>query len=79
MCTGDNIDTASAISRDAGILRTDKTMTKFSALEGKTFREEVGIKKDMGEGKAPQITLNVQKFKKARMAYDLCVLARSSP
>jgi len=34
MCTGDNIDTASAISRDAGILKKDAT-GDYAAMEGK--------------------------------------------
>ena len=43
MCTGDNLDTAIAISRNAGIV-TDAQLgeSKYTAMTGKEFREEVG-------------------------------------
>ena len=45
MCTGDNIDTATAISKNAGIITEqdvkDKSK-KYVCMTGKDFREEVG-------------------------------------
>ena len=43
MVTGDNLDTAVAISKDAGILPLDykHTPDSLAVLEGKTFRELV--------------------------------------
>ena len=51
MCTGDNIETAKAISKNAGIV-TDKEINKgsvkdgnFACMTGEEFRKEVeGIK-----------------------------------
>lgn len=42
MCTGDNIDTAIAISKEAGIVTEDAAKEKFACMTGKDFREEVG-------------------------------------
>lgn len=39
MCTGDNIETAKAISKNAGILTEEKPN---SCMTGKDFREAVG-------------------------------------
>ena len=41
MCTGDNIDTASAISREAGILKKEPK-SDYAAMVGADFREKVG-------------------------------------
>jgi P-type Ca2+ transporter type 2B len=43
MCTGDNIKTAKAIARNAGILESDKEAEKnYACMEGAEFEEEVG-------------------------------------
>jgi len=45
MCTGDNIDTAIAISKNAGILTEDTKIGKYTCMTGKDFREIVeGLK-----------------------------------
>ena len=43
MVTGDNLDTAVAISKEAGILPSDYTYNpdSFAVMEGKTFRQLV--------------------------------------
>lgn len=41
MCTGDNIDTAIAISKNAGILGDDTLMHEYTCMTGKDFRETV--------------------------------------
>lgn len=84
MCTGDNIDTATAISKEAGILteKDDPEGQIFTCLEGKDFREAVGPLKEIEEGegskkKTKQILGNMHEFK--RIEPHLKVLARSSP
>jgi len=42
MCTGDNIDTAIAISKNAGILPEGHPIEKYTCMTGKDFRETVG-------------------------------------
>jgi len=43
MCTGDNIDTAKAISRNAGIVNDEEIANnEYSCMTGKVFREKVG-------------------------------------
>lgn len=42
MCTGDNIDTAKAISVNAGILKADNKEKHFYSMTGEDFRNEVG-------------------------------------
>jgi magnesium-transporting ATPase (P-type) len=45
MCTGDNIDTATAISKNAGIVSEEDVKDKskkYVCMTGKDFREEVG-------------------------------------
>ena len=46
MCTGDNIDTAIAISKNAGIVTPEQLLeSKYTAMTGKDFREAVdGLK-----------------------------------
>lgn len=42
MCTGDNIDTAKAISKNAGIVTEEELQrNEFAAMTGKQFREAV--------------------------------------
>lgn len=43
MCTGDNIDTATAISKECGILPAGfEPSGSYEIMEGKKFRELVG-------------------------------------
>ena len=82
MCTGDNIDTASAISREAGILPTkyDKAAFPHKAMVGADFRKEVGLKiPDPADPTKKTDAVNVRKFGKLNLAKELSVLARSSP
>ena len=67
MCTGDNIDTAVAISKNAGIV-TEKECGSgtvesgnYSCMTGKQFREMVGGLKTDENGK--EIPRNKHKFK----------------
>lgn len=53
MCTGDNIDTAIAISKNAGIVTKEQLAdSNYTAMTGKDFREAVGglrqVKNDKG-------------------------------
>jgi len=87
MCTGDNIDTAIAISKNAGILAEGQEIRNYSCMTGKDFREACGglIKKNhrLGtkdkEGNILQVdgVSNLGVFRKIKK--DLRVLARSSP
>ena len=43
MVTGDNIDTARAISLQAGIITPDELGKRYLCMTGKNFRETVGI------------------------------------
>jgi len=42
MCTGDNLDTAIAISKNAGIVTDEQCSHHFACMTGKVFRETVG-------------------------------------
>lgn len=43
MCTGDNLDTAVAISKEAGIVQDDEiARNPYSCMTGKDFRNAVG-------------------------------------
>ena len=80
MCTGDNIDTATAISINAGIVQTHQVKGGYTCMTGKDFREMVGgIKKLKDEnGKVTKITLKDMKTFRT-IKKDLRVLARCSP
>ena len=80
MCTGDNIDTATAISLNAGIItEEEKNKGKWTCTTGKQFREYVGeVKDEIDEkGKTRKVVGNLSRFKEVKK--DLRVLARSSP
>lgn len=85
MCTGDQIDTARAISLEANILTAEDLkkeqgeISSFVSMEGKTFIKEVGeLKKTQNEdGKDVEEIQNVNKFQK--VARQLKVLARCRP
>lgn len=77
MVTGDNIDTAVAISKDAGILPKNyqHSPDSLTVMEGKTFRELVEGKHISEDG---TVTVgNLDHFRD--IARELRVLARSSP
>jgi len=65
MCTGDNIDTAIAISKNAGILEETTELGEYSCMTGKNFRELVGPiveRKDPKTGKMKDTVKNMHKF-----------------
>lgn len=80
MCTGDNIDTAIAISKNAGII-TKKQVEEhpYSCMTGKQFREAVGglIKVDKEDGESYDAVKDMDMFRQIKD--ELRVLARSSP
>jgi len=54
MCTGDNIDTATAISKNAGIIQEGDEDHEYTRLEGKTFRALVGKTKKVPDPENPK-------------------------
>jgi magnesium-transporting ATPase (P-type) len=82
MCTGDNIDTAIAISKNAGIVTEAETKLEYSCMTGKDFREAVGglVQRPKPDGKANETIDCVNNMKKFREIKErLRVLGRSSP
>jgi len=85
MCTGDNITTAVAISKDAGIvddkwINQNEDSVLYSCMTGKNFREKVGEIIKYTDEKTGVTTIsvgNVNEFQKV-IKY-LRVLGRSSP
>jgi Ca2+ transporting ATPase len=88
MCTGDNIDTACAISLSAGIVteeelaqakNDDEDNRSYVCMTGVNFYNEVGglHKTTDKEGKEREMIKNTNKFEK--IAKELRVLARSRP
>lgn len=83
MCTGDNLDTATAISKNAGIITQEEIdkHPKDSRMEGKDFRARVGeirkIKDPNDDSKWIEAVGNQGKFN--QLIKHLRVLARSSP
>jgi len=79
MCTGDNIDTAIAISKNAGIVTKEQLQeSNYTAMTGKNFREAVGGLRTVDiDGKEVKIVSNMKKFREIKQ--HLRVLARSSP
>jgi Ca2+ transporting ATPase len=81
MCTGDNKDTAVAISKNAGIVTKEEAEANdYACMTGKEFREEVG--EELAEitddkGKTRKVPANMKKFKE--IFKYIRVLARSSP
>lgn len=84
MITGDNIETAVAIAKKAGILRSSYEINDvtYEVMEGEKFNKlcgglvEIAIEKD-GEEKKEKKIGNLEIFK--TIASELKVLARSSP
>jgi len=56
MCTGDNLDTATAISKNAGIITQDEIAAnpETCRMEGKTFRAIVGKLKKFPDPNDPK-------------------------
>lgn len=79
MCTGDNIDTAKAISKNAGILPEDVEIEEYTCMTGKQFREIVGglTKVKLDNGTEKDAVKNMGKFRQVKE--QLRVLGRSSP
>ena len=79
MVTGDNLDTARAISKNAGIISDRDLKHEYACIEGKTFREEVGGLEETvdNNGKLVEKVKNEEKF--LEIVGQLKVLARSSP
>jgi Ca2+ transporting ATPase len=80
MVTGDNKETAIAIAKEAGILDKDwdasiDPYSKYTVMEGKDFRNEVGGL--VNEGTEDEAVGNEEAFK--QVDKYLKVLARSSP
>jgi Ca2+ transporting ATPase len=79
MCTGDNIDTAIAISKNAKILPPGCEIEEYTCMTGKEFRETVGglitVQNEAGEDE--DRVKNMSKFREVKS--QLRVLARSSP
>jgi Ca2+ transporting ATPase len=84
MCTGDNIDTAIAISKNAGIVTEEECKrSQYSCMTGKDFRETVGglVKETDPEDPKGEKTISSVKDQRKfiEVSKHLKVLARSSP
>ena len=91
MVTGDNIETAMAIAREAGILlgsqsssesgqvhKTKANSSRFLCMTGSEFRQKVGgLKKEMINGEEREVIADVNAFRE--IIKELRVLARSTP
>lgn len=83
MCTGDNLETAIAISKNAGIITEAELEAnpQYAATTGKAFRAKVGETlledKDEKTGKTTERVRNASQF--AKYHEHLRVLARSTP
>lgn len=80
MCTGDNIDTAKAISKNAGIVTEEELQrNEYAAMTGKQFREAVeGLStRTNDKDEEEDYVTNMHKFREIKK--ELKVLARSSP
>jgi magnesium-transporting ATPase (P-type) len=67
MVTGDNLDTAKAISLNAGILLPENANKQYACMEGKTFREAIGgltrLPDEKGTGLLREEIANKKAFK----------------
>ena len=81
MCTGDNIDTATAISINAGIISEEDATKPNACMTGAEFREAVGPVIQVPSPNNPEEQIdqvsNLKKFKEIKK--NLRVMARSSP
>ena len=81
MVTGDNLDTAIAIAREAGILsnapESDKS-SRFRCMTGADFRKHFGgLREEIVGGEKREIINDVHAFRE--IVKELKVLARSTP
>jgi len=94
MCTGDNLDTATAISRNAGIITEAQCKLPYACMTGKDFRELVGPLEEIddpsgalvdadpenpGEKKIKKKKVLANMKKFKEVIQNLRVLGRSSP
>ena len=79
MVTGDNIITARAIAREAGILDAKSEAKQYACMEGKQFREFVCrlVQEQDDKGNVVERVRDLHRFKE--VVADLKVLARSTP
>lgn len=78
MCTGDNIDTAIAISKNAQIVTDREAEMEYTCMTGQQFRDTVGIM--MPDPADPTKNIwGVNKHQFQKVKKNLRVLARSSP
>lgn len=82
MCTGDNLETAIAISKSAGIVSEEEADNPYACTTGKAFRANVGetlleIKDEKTDKVIGESVKNAREFGKYHE--HLRVLARSSP
>lgn len=82
MVTGDNIDTATAIAIEAGLITREEAKLEFVCMEGKDFREHIGGFKVLNDdnnpdGRKKEEISNKKAFRD--VAARLKVLARSTP
>jgi Ca2+ transporting ATPase len=83
MCTGDNLDTATAISKNAEIV-TDADIAnnpKYTCMVGQDFRDTVGVITRIPDPNDPKKMIDAvgDQGKFNRVIEHLRVLARSSP
>ena len=80
MVTGDNLETARAISREAGILLPEDEPKQFACMEGEAFREYVGgIVEDVDAKTRKKFERPGDEAHFREVGSQLRVLARSSP
>ena len=80
MATGDNIDTAIAISKNAGIVTEEQLRaSKFTAMTGADFRDYVGEAKKITNEKGEEVDSVGNLFKFKEVKDHLRVMARCSP
>ena len=83
MCTGDNIDTAKAIAKDAGILSQNfdnEDVHEYTCMTGHDFEELVVGSKTIVDDAHPKGFQGLENYKKfLEIEKHLRVLARSSP
>ena len=83
MVTGDNLETAMAIARNAGILDDETAKGQFACMTGPDFKSKVGgVKKNPEDKDKPieeqrEVIIKPQVFD--MVTQDLRVMARSSP
>ena len=78
MVTGDNLETAMAIAKDAGIISNNTKRSRFTCMTGDAFRKHFGgLKKEYIGGEEKEVIANVHAFRE--IIKELRVLARSTP